>query len=73
MENLGMVAGLLTLLFTVLSAIGGLKWKKYKNLFIETAEAVYTIAEAVKDDKVSQEELEKIVKEITDVIDAWTD
>lgn len=51
-------------LFALLSIIFGSKWKIFKDKLAQAAEVVKEIEKALKDDKVTKEELDEIIKDL---------
>lgn len=61
------ISTILWLIFTLLSAYLGKKWTKSKNLLKEVGELLITIKSAIEDDKITKEEMQRIIKEYKDV------
>lgn len=55
---------------TVFSIVAGTRWRHFKALLKELAEAMKAVSDAVEDDSISQAETKKILKEWGDVIAA---
>jgi len=64
-----LIAALVTTIMTLLAALGGAKWKKYKKLAIEFGEALYVTTDAIKDDTVTVDEAKRLIKEWEEVIE----
>jgi hypothetical protein len=55
---------------SVISAVFGVRWRHFKVLLKELAEAITAVSSAVEDDKISVAEAQKVLKEVRDVISA---
>ncbi len=64
------IAEILTLVLIAASAIFATKWALTKRLLKEIAEALVTISEAVEDDEITDEELQEILNQLKDIIQA---
>jgi hypothetical protein len=53
----------------LVSGYFGKKYKEFKRLFFETAEALYITAQAIEDDRLSKDETKRIFNEFKDVVD----
>jgi len=62
---------ILTVVFLVLSIYLTGKLQTAKRLIRETGEALVTIADAVEDNDITEEELRAIVKELSDIISSF--
>ena len=58
------------IIVSVVAAVAGARWRHFKVLLKELAEAMTTVSDAIEDDSVSQAETLKILKEWKDVIAA---
>ena len=58
---------ILWIIFLILSAVFGKKWKATKQLLKEAGELLVVISDAIKDDKITREELKMITNEYKDV------
>ena len=56
------------LVITGASIYFGGKWKKAKKLLKDTAELLTAISNAVEDDTITKEEIQRIIKEAEDII-----
>ncbi len=57
----------------IISVFIGAKWQKAKKVLLETAEALTAVSLALKDDKLTKEEIVNIAKEFNDIILAAKD
>lgn len=66
---------MLELVIAILGILGigatALKYIKVVRIVKEVAELVYTASVAVEDGKLTKEELEKVIKELSDVVVAF--
>lgn len=53
---------------TVFSIVAGTRWRHFKALLKELAEAMTAVSDAVEDDDITKPEMKKIAKEWGDVI-----
>lgn len=65
--NYGMLSLILTAIIGVFSVFAGKYWKKAKAFIKELGEALTTVTSALADDKITAEEMKKVVKEFMDV------
>jgi len=61
------ISTILWLIFTLLSAHLGRKYANSKNLLKEVGELLIVLNNAVADDKIDKEEIQRIMKEYKDV------
>jgi len=69
--DLGLVAEILTIVLALLSTFLGLKYKKAKQIMKEVAEALNETYKSIEDNKVTEDELKRAIKEWVDVLEAW--
>jgi len=59
---------ILFIAMTVVTIVTGARWKHFKSLVKELAEALAATSDAIEDDKITDLEKKNIAKEWTDVI-----
>jgi len=69
--DLGLVAGILTMVLALLSIFLGVKYKKAKQIMKEVAEAMDKTYKAIEDNEITEEELKQVIKEWKDVLEIW--
>ena len=58
-------------LLGVLAVFAGVHLKKFKQILKEISELVVVLSHSLQDNKITADEMKKIVKEATDVIEAF--
>ena len=71
--DLGLIAEILTIVLALLSLYFGSKYKKAKQVMKELAEAIDKTYKAIEDDKITEEELKRVLKEWKDLLEIWRD
>jgi len=71
--DLGLIAEILTIILALLSLYFGSKYKKAKQVMKELAEAIDKTYKAIEDDKITEEELKRVLKEWKDLLEIWRD
>ena len=70
-ENMALIAEILAVVFGVAATFLGVKYQKVKKTVKEVGEAITVTANAIDDDKITEEELKMVVKEWKDVVSIW--
>lgn len=63
-----LVTAILAVLFGILTAVFGTKYAKFKKVFNEVKDLAETFSIAIDDDKITKEELKKIIIDANAVI-----
>ena len=71
--DLSLIAEILTIVLALLSLYFGSKYKKAKQVMKELAEAIDKTYKAIEDDKITEEELKRVLKEWKDLLEIWRD
>lgn len=71
-ENMALIAEIMTVVFGVAATFLGVKYQKAKKTVKEIGEAITVTANAIDDNKITEEELKEVVKEWNDVVSIWT-
>ena len=69
--DLGLIAEILTIILALLSIFLGAKYKKAKQIMKEVAEAMDETYKYIEDNKITEAELKKVLKEWKDVLKVW--
>ena len=69
--DLGLIAEILTIILALLSIFLGAKYREAKRIMKELAEAMDKTYKAIEDNKVTEDELKKVLKEWKDVLKVW--
>ena len=71
MVDVGLIAEILTIVLALLSIFLGAKYRKAKRIMKELAEAMDETYKSIEDNKVTEDELKKVLKEWKDVLKVW--
>ena len=61
------IAGIISAILLVLTALFGKQYKKYKELFNVVVAIIVEAKKALEDDKVTKEEVKKILDKVNDI------
>ena len=68
-----LIAEILAIVLALLSIYFGSKYRKAKRIMKELAEAIDKTYKAIEDDKITEEELKRVLKEWKDLLEIWRD